>query len=81
MKCAYHTVGVIYDTVEVAVTLIKIGVINTSQCHILRQIFMCSIEQVNFAIFSYDIANEVWIPHHWCNIIMTLKVVNTPNMV
>ena len=30
MKCAYHTVGVIYDTVEVAVTLIKIGVTNTS---------------------------------------------------
>ena len=29
-KCAYHTVGVIYDTVEVAVTLIKIGVIKTS---------------------------------------------------
>ena len=59
MKCAYHTVGVLYDTVEVAVTLIKIGVINTSQCHILHQFFMCSIEQVNFVIFSYDIATMV----------------------
>ena len=56
MKCAYHTVGVIYDTVEVAVTLMKIGVINTSQCHKLHHIFMCGIEQVNFVMFSYDIA-------------------------
>ena len=57
MKCAYHTVGVIYDTVEVAVTLIKIGVINTSyvQCHILHHIFMCNIEEVNFVMFSYSI--------------------------
>ena len=45
-----------YDTVEVAVTLITIDVINTSRYHILRQNFMCSIEQVNFVIFSYDIA-------------------------
>ena len=56
MKCAYHTAGVIYDTMEVAVILIKIDVVNTSQCHILHHIFMCSIEQVNFVIFSYDIA-------------------------
>ena len=56
MKCAYHTIGAIYDTVKVAVTLIKIGVINTSQsCHIIIPHFMCSIEQVSFVIFSYDI--------------------------
>ena len=30
MKCAYHTVGGMYDTVEVAVTLNKVGVINNS---------------------------------------------------
>ena len=59
MKCVYHTNGVIYNTVEVAVTLIKIGVINTSQCHIRiipQFLSACSIEQVNSVIFSYDIA-------------------------
>ena len=56
MKYAYHTVGVIYDTVEVAFTLSTIGVLNTSQCHILHHIFICSIEQVKFVIFTYDIA-------------------------
>ena len=48
---------VTYYTVEVAVTLTKIGVINTSQCHIrITPHFICSIEQVNFVTFSYDIA-------------------------
>ena len=30
MKCGYHTVGVIYDTVKVVTMHLKFGVINTS---------------------------------------------------
>ena len=46
MKCAYHTIGVIYDTVEVAITL---GVINTSQCHILHHIICAVLNRSNLS--------------------------------
>ena len=39
MKCGYHTIGVIYDTMKVHGNHSKFGVINTSQCHISHHIF------------------------------------------
>ena len=41
MKCAYHTIGVIHDTVKVVAIYshTKLGVVYTSQCHILHYIF------------------------------------------
>ena len=69
--CGYHTIGVIYDIVEVAISYTKIGVIDTSVSYITPHFYSKEL----LDCLHNDLENNAWRLKH--NAKKILEILNT----